>query len=481
MKHAVALALSLVLLAPSLAAANRELQLPELGDTSSTVISPREERQLGREVLRLYRSRMPTSSDYLMIDYLERLIEQLLPHSELDEKAFSLVVIEDPAINAFAAPGNIIGVNTGLVEQSQNEHQLASVLAHELAHLSQRHYARRMQQQQQMSLPYYAALIGSMILAATASADAGLAAMMTTQGVALDQQLRFSRQFEREADRLGVRTLERAGMDPRAAGEMFEVMLRASRYAQRPPEFLSTHPVSQRRIADLRNRTMDMPAHDYSPSLEFHLIRARARVAHADRPADLIQSFRDRIEAGTEPLAAQRYGMALAAVRAREFEQAQEAVDALLEADPEQQDYQLLAAELAMEKKTYDEAVERLERLQEAQPEHYAINMMLARALMGQGEFARSAQLLKRYSRRRPDDPQVWYWLAEVSGLAGNILQVHEARAEYFIQMGAYSQALKQLENALKRAEQHETTPTRVALRERIRQVEAMRRTAAQL
>ncbi|WP_347331933.1 M48 family metalloprotease [Marinimicrobium locisalis] len=480
MKHAVTLVLSLLLATSPGANANRDLQLPVLGDTSSAVSSPLEEERLGREVLRLYRSQMPTSSDYQVIQYLETLLNELASHSDLKDPSLQLVVIENPTINAFAAPGGIIGVNTGLMSYAENEHQLASVLAHELAHLSQRHYARQKQKRQQMSAPYYAALIGSMILAATAGSDAGIAAMMSTQAAALDAQLRFSRQFEQEADRLGMQTMKRAGMDPSAAGDIFETMLRATRYSERPPEFLLTHPVTERRIADTRSRTMNLEDREYEQNLEYHLMRARIRVEHASSPQVAVQRFNDALEAERSPVAAQRYGLAFAHLKASQFKDAQAAIAPLLAEEPERLTYQLLEAELLTERGEHEAALKKLSALHQQEPDHYAVNMGYALALMKANQFEKSTALLRKFSRQRPEDPQVWYWLAEVSGLAGDILQVHEARAEYFVQVGAYSQALRQLKNALKRADEG-STHTRILLRERIKQVEEMQRTAARL
>lgn len=480
MKHAVTLVLSLLLTTSPAANANRDLQLPVLGDTSSAISSPREEERLGREVLRLYRSQMPTSSDYQVIQYLESLMNELAEHSDLRDPSLQLVVIENPNINAFAAPGGIIGVNTGLLSYAENEHQLASVLAHELAHLSQRHYARQQQKQQEMSVPYYAALIGSMILAATAGADAGIAAMMSTQAAALDAQLRFSRQFEQEADRLGMQTMIRAGMNPAAAGDIFEIMLRATRYSERPPEFLLTHPVTERRIADTRSRTMNLKDREYEQSLEYHLMRARIQVQHDTSPQIAAERFQEALAAERAPVAAQRYGLALSQLKAGRFDAAQATMAPLLEEEPERLTYQLLRAELDTERGEHEASLERLRALHQQQPDHYAVTMRYALSLMKASQFEESTAVLRRFSRQRPDDPQVWYWLAEVSGLAGDILQVHEARAEYFIQMGAYNQALQQLQNALKRADE-DSTHTRILLRERIKQVEEMRRTAARL
>ncbi|HSX84151.1 MAG TPA: M48 family metalloprotease, partial [Cellvibrio sp.] len=141
-----------------------EIELPMLGDTSSSMISPVQERVLGQKWLRLYRSQVPTSSDPLIIDYLEKLLTRLAIHSQLDNKDLELVLVQNDTLNAFAVPGGIIGVHTGLLTYARTENQLAAVLAHELAHLSQRHYARQLEQQKNMAAPFYAGMLASLVL-----------------------------------------------------------------------------------------------------------------------------------------------------------------------------------------------------------------------------------------------------------------------------------------------------------------------------
>ncbi len=477
-KAVVKTLLCLLILAGPARAESTELQLPMLGDSSSGMVSPQQERELGREWLRLYRSQVPTSSDHQIIAYLEQLLDRLAPHSQLRDPDLSLVLVENETINAFAVPGGVIGVHTGLMRYAESEHQLASVLSHELAHLSQRHYARRLEQQKNMSLPFYAAMLGSLVLAATSSSDAGMAALMSTQAAALDAQLRFSRQNEQEADRIGMQTMANAGMDPRGAAEMFEQMQHAARFSRRPPEFLLTHPITERRIADARNRTLDMPRGGYTESVEFHLMRARVRVSQNETPQAAVQRFKGELEGESLAPEASRYGLALAQTRAGQTQAARETLAPLLAQSPERLTYQLLAADIDLTERNYQAALERLNRALAQNPESHAAKMHLAEALMKAEKFQASAELLERYSRQRQDDPDVWYLLAEVSGLAGNILMVHEARAEYFILNGRYNQAIRQLHHGLKQAE---TPYRRTLIQERIKQVEEMQRRAERL
>ena len=263
-----------------------ELKLPNLGESSTSLFSPEQEYQLGRAWLRVFRSQAPTVDDPRLQDYLEDLVYRVVTHSELQDRRVEVVVVDNPVINAFAVPGGVIGVHTGLLLYAQSEDELATVLAHEIAHLSQRHFSRRVEQQQKQLPLTLAGMLAGAVLIATTGGAAGLAALSATQAAALDAQLRHSRSNEQEADRIGIQTMVRADMDPHAAPAMFERMLQGSRYssANRVPEFMRTHPLSESRIADTRNRARQYPKVDREQSLAFQLMRARVQVHHADTP-----------------------------------------------------------------------------------------------------------------------------------------------------------------------------------------------------
>lgn len=451
------------------------MRLPMLGDTSSGMISPSQERQLGQNWLRLYRSQVPTSSDPLIIDYLETLLNRLAAHSQLDNKQLDLVLVQNPTMNAFAVPGGIIGVHTGLLTYAKTENQLSSVLAHELAHLSQRHYARQLEQEKKMSVPFYAAMLASLVLLASSGSqggDVGMAALSATQAAALDARLRFSRQNEQEADRIGMQTMIQAGLDPYAASEMFEQMLRGVRYGRRPPEFLLTHPVTESRVADARNRAMHYPRKAYQDNPQFQLMRARIRVYSEETPQLAVRRLKGEVEGESAAPDASRYGLSLAYNLAGQHKEAMEALKPLLDKEPDNLTYQIMATDIEVANAQYPKALKTLTDLLEKDPENHPLTIRYAEALMKSGDYQRCAEVLERYSRRRSTDDYVWYLLAEVNGLAGNILGVHEARAEYFILNGIYDRAQIQLRNALKLAQGsfHRTA----LLEERMKYVERM-------
>jgi len=197
-----------------------DLQIPDLGDASGGLISPSQEFDLGQKWLRIYRSQVPTTRDPFLQTYVENLIRKIASYSELPDKRLDILVIENPTLNAFAVPGGIIGVHTGLFRYSETEEQFSSVMAHELAHLSQRHYARRVAMQKKASIPTLAAMLAGILVLATTGSDAGIAAISAAQAGALEAQLKFSRQMEQEADRLGMETLVRADMNPYAMSDV---------------------------------------------------------------------------------------------------------------------------------------------------------------------------------------------------------------------------------------------------------------------
>jgi predicted Zn-dependent protease len=331
-----------------------------------------------------------------------------------------------------------------------------------------------------MALPYYAGLLASLaILAASSSQnnDAGLAALSATQALALDAQLRFSRQNEQEADRIGMQTIVQAGLDPYAAPEMFEEMLRGVRYGRRPPEFLLTHPVTESRVADARNRAMQYPRKHFDDNLEFQLMRSRIRVKATETPQLAVKRFKGEVEGESQAPDASRYGLALSYLEAQQFELARAALAPLLEKDPKRLTYLLMATDIDVAAGAYKPALEALTALLSQHPNSHPLTIRYAEALMKSGKHELCAQVLERYSRQRSNDDYVWYLLAEVNGLAGNILGVHEARAEYFILNGYYDGAQIQLRNALKLSEGNAYRTA--LLQERIKYVEHLQQDLA--
>lgn len=435
----------LTLLAAS-SGAVAQVNLPVLGDSLSGTISTQQEYEYGREFLRSARRQTPALNDPLIEEYVSNLTYKLAASSELTDHRLAFLMIDSEVLNAFAAPGGIVGVNAGLFLYAENEGEFASVLAHELAHISQRHYARNVEETRNNRLPSMAGLLASLIIGAAAGGEAGQAALMTTQAIGLDNQLRFSRSNEEEADRIGIRNLYNAGFNPEDMAGMFEHMLRASSFSQRPPEFLSTHPLDEKRIADSRNRANTYPAVDHVPNPEYLLMRERVQMHYAtDYEAEIDSRARELPQLNGAEEDAARYGIALAQLKAGQHVLATETLDTLLQKEPSRITYAMLAAEIALAAEDYPRALAILERHLGINPGNHPLTMTYATALTRAGRFADAAAVLEQHALQRPDDMQLWYDLAEVQGQAGNISKVHQARAEYFITVGDFARAREQL------------------------------------
>ena len=438
-------------LLPVPAHSNEDLKLPNLGESSTSLFSAEYEHQLGRTWLRMFRRQVPTVDDPLLFDYLENLIFNLVTHSQLEDRRIEIVLVDNPTINAFAVPGGVIGIHNGLLLYAQTEDELATVLAHEIAHLSQRHFSRRVEFQQNQAPMNYAALLAGLVLMATAGGDAGMAALMAGQAAAQDSALRYSRSNEAEADRVAMQTMVAADMDPHAAPAMFERMLQASRYSggNRVPEFLRSHPLSENRIADTRNRAREYPKQIRPTKLEYQLMRARVVNQLADTPEEAIQKFRGELDGTTRSREAAIYGLVVALTDAGRADEASLELDAIWSGTPDRLEYIIADAEIDMARNRADRAVTKLSKHVALNPGNHPLTMTYATALMRDRQSHVAEEVLVEQGKLRPNDPGLWYLLAEVQGLSGNIIGLHQSRAEYFILNGNVDQAEKQLTYAL--------------------------------
>ncbi|MCY1402328.1 Beta-barrel assembly-enhancing protease [compost metagenome] len=425
--------------------------LPSLGDSSSSIVSPEQEHQLGRAWLSLLRGQVPQLDDPQLKDYVESSVYRLAETSQLQDRRLEFVLLNSPQLNAFAAPGGIIGVNGGLFLYAPTEAEYASVLAHELAHLSQRHFARGVEAQQRMQVPVMAAMLAGIVAAAAGAGDAGMAAIMSTQAAAIQEQRRFSRQNEQEADRIGLLNLEKAGYDPRAMPRMFERLMRQYRYDAKPPEFLLTHPVTENRIADTRNRAEQLPPGGVENSLRYQLMRARVQLMFEETPGIAAKRFRAMLDEDPK-LDAARYGLAIAQIKGGQLNQARDNLAPLLAKAPNEIVYNLGQVDLDITANRLAEAQQRVERLLSQYPSNYPLKQMRSDLLLKQNRPKEAEKVLDGLLKSRPNDPDVWYQVAEVRGLAGNTIGLHQARAEYFALVGEFDQAIEQLGFAKRRA-----------------------------
>ena len=261
--------------------------LPSLGDATSGLISIQQEHILGRSWLRNLRKQTDTLHIPVLTEFSENLIYRLASHSQVSDRRFEIVLLDNKQLNAFAVPGGVIGINAGLFLHAKTEAQFAAVLAHELAHLSQRHFARQVEEGRKQAPIAMATLLGSIMLLATNNTEAGFAGLMTSQAAATQWALSYSRDWEREADRIGIHTLAGAHFDPQGMPDMFRQMYDAHKYSQRPPEFLLTHPVTENRVSDAAGRAENIKSDVIEEDIEYQLMRTRLQLRYLKQSHNL--------------------------------------------------------------------------------------------------------------------------------------------------------------------------------------------------
>tara|TARA_R110001606_G_scaffold279510_1_gene428027 strand:- start:8144 stop:9547 length:1404 start_codon:yes stop_codon:yes gene_type:complete len=431
----------------------QQSDLPDLGDPSMAVMSADQEHRLGRSWLRSLRGQAPIMEDPVVQEYAESLVYRLASFSELNEPDLAIVVINTPDINAFAVPGGVIGLNAGLFLNAASDDEVASVIAHEIAHVSQRHFSRRYIQSQKMNIGVLAAMLASIAVAIAGDGQAGMAGMAATQAGALQAQLAYSRSNEREADRVGMQTLSAAGLDPEAMPRFFERMLEQQRYAGDPPEFLLTHPVTEDRVADTRARARNLPHPNTHPSEQFLLVRARVQSRYFDSIERSRSYFNRQIDSGNNAQRqAARYGLALTDLRERDYDGALQRMAALNKEYPDELWYDLGLMEINLAKGDYPAVIDSGRKVLRINPRDYGASVLLSRAYLLNKKPAQALPLLEPLLLRRPGDPQLWSLAADAWGNSGDQARAHRGRAEVQFLHGQDRAAFQQMRYALKEA-----------------------------
>jgi predicted Zn-dependent protease len=432
--------------APPLAAQT----LPELGDAAGAAISPQVERRIGESIVREIRFRDPAYvDDAELTDYLEGLGRRLLMANPGAQRDFAFFAVRDPSINAFALPGGFVGVHTGLLLAAESESELASVLAHEIAHVTQRHIARLLGAQQQMQLPGMVALAAAVLLGGSRP-DLAAGAAAAAQGTMIQSQLSYTRDFEREADRIGFRTLQAAGFDVRAMPSFFEKMQRANRLGDdgTVPSYLRTHPMTTERIADAQGRAANAAYRQHLDSLDFHLVRAKLR-AERGEPEPAADSFaaavRERRYANE---AAARYGLTTALLRARRVPRAQAELKGLRATGAASPMIETLAARVQQAGGDTAGPLGTLRGALERYPGRLPLVYAYVQILRDAARHEEALATVEAAVRDHPDDARLRALQAQTYAALGRRLLQHQAQAELYLLRGSVPAAIEQLQLA---------------------------------
>ncbi len=434
--------------------------LPDLGRSSAVVFSEIQEQQLGQAFIREIRRTRQIIDDPLINDYVQGIGNRLVAQSTAKKKRFNFFLVRDNTINAFAGPAGYIGINSGLILVTKNESELAGVMAHEIAHITQHHLARRIENAQQQKYTDIAKILAAVAVGAVTSGQVAAAGLAAAQGSSIQQSLDYSRSHEQEADRIGMNILYATNFDPSGMAGFFASMQKLSfNYSDKTPEFFRTHPLTQSRIADAKNRAEQYSPRSYSNSLNYYLMRERLRVitTPAGYQAVALMNHQVKVTHGNENIAAQ-YGYALALLKNHQAQLAQQQIQSLVQRYPQQIVFSMGLADTEMANQQSSAAVALLKQLNQQKPNYYPVQMEYATSLLQTGNFAAAKQIIKRLIKSRPSDPTIYEMLAQANGRNGNLADAYQARAKYYALNGNLEKALLQLEQARKLPRLNETT-----------------------
>lgn len=423
-------------------------KLPDIGGNAFSTLTPEKEKQLGDVLMRQTRGSLPMIYDPLLDEYINALGNRLVARANDVKFPFKFYWVNDRNINAFASLGGNIASHSGTLAIADSESEFASVMAHEIAHVTQRHIARFVEAQNQRAPLTLASLLGAIVLA-TVNPEAGMAAMMASQGAAQQSAINFTRSNEQEADRIGMSILADSGFDPNAVPLFFTRLSEQSRFVNQQLAFLQTHPLSQARVSDTRLRAQQYPQRFVPDSQDFTLSKARILARYHHDTKDALVIFRRKL---TEPggnTRANRYGLAVTLLDNKLYDEALEHINALLEQDEHNLYYLDVYTDILIGQKKYQQALERLQQAYLLRPNNQVVTLNYANAAVKAGSYGLAIHLLRNLLYYKDDNILAYDLLSEAYKLQEDFAKYYEARADLFYQMANYPKAIDDLNEAL--------------------------------
>ncbi len=439
---------------PQPMAPDAQQSLPELGDPSQAYLSAAQERKLGESIVREIRGSGEYLDDPEVNGYLNELGNRLvtaIPGAPFD---FEFLAIADPSINAFALPGGFVCVNSGLILLTQTESELASVLGHEISHVTQHHIARSIGNQRDSMLMSLAALAAAVLAARSHSSSGGemtQAALASSQGLAIQNQINFTRQNEEEADRLGFERAYAAGFDPNAMATFFERLQRSAMWFEgSSPSYFHDHPETYQRIAEAQARAYSKPFRQVPDSLDFQLVRALLK-SYEGSPDDAVYFFRDAIaERKFNNEVAVHYGLVASLLRKEDFKTALKELSELEKMAPPHPMIEAMAGQVLMQSGQLKAAISRYQAALIRYPRKLQLVYDYPEALLRDHQPAKAAAFITEQLQRFPNDGTLHQIAARSYAALGKQLLEHEHQAEFYAWQGNLKGAIMQLELALK-------------------------------
>lgn len=422
--------------------------LPDLGDVSQATLTPVQERQIGQQSMLQIRASRQFLDDPEINDYLNQIGDRLVANSTEPSLNFEFFAVDDYTVNAFAMPGGFVGVNTGLLLITQNESELASVLAHEISHVTQHHYARMLSATKNDSLTSMAA-IALAILAARNSPQTGEAAIVGAQARAIQKELDFTRQHEQEADRFGLELMEKSGFNTHAMPEFLERLQHATRLLEgNAPNYMRTHPITSDRIAEIENRVSKFPYLLLPDSLDFQLVRTKL-IAAQKTTADAVSYFDHALtdKKFGNPVA-QRYGLILALLRSNDVARATREMQVLRSQVEDNAMVDTLEGRVKQAANNDADTLAFYRAAVQNHPHHRALVYAYAEELLQTNQAQAASKLLGEKISNYPDDTTLYQLQARSFAKLGKNLEEHQALAYSYAWQGNLRAAIEQLELA---------------------------------
>ncbi len=449
------------------------IELPEIGISADVIMSPADEEKLGKAFIRQLRKHVEVIDDIQINDYLNVLGNKLVSYSENPKQSFHFFVIKDDSINAFAVPGGFIGVHSGLIMTTHSEGELASVLAHEIAHVTQRHIARTIEASQRLTVPKIAAIIAAAVVTGIAP-QVGQAAFAAIMAGNIQMQINFTRIHEKEADRIGIQTLANSGFSPVNMPNFFERMQAANRHSTTNlPDLLLTHPVTTDRIAEANDR-----AAKYSTKLKpenplYNLMKAKLLVSTTDNKVKLLKMLQTMLETDNyRDERAIRYALALTLLINMRTDGVQTQIDWLLKNDSDRVMFRILKAKLALSKKNDTQAIREYEQALQIYPHDKMLGLDYAEKLLQNKMAVKAKNVLLDISL--PTNPYYYFLLAKAYKANGTEAEAYFALAENYYLKGQTAIAIEHLKKALQKVKNDFYLATRIDARYKELQTELL-------
>ncbi|WP_448548613.1 beta-barrel assembly-enhancing protease [Thalassotalea fusca] len=443
---------SLLAIASTSAIAQDKNKLPDIGAAGGSILSIEKERQIGKAMMKQLRATQPIINDPVLIEYINDLGNKMVRNANDVNYGFEFFIIDNKELNAFAFFGGHIGIHSGLLTTADNESELASVIGHEISHVTQRHLARRLEAQSRAQPLTMAGMVSGVLLALV-NPTVGMAALSTSMAAAQQSSINYTRSNEKEADRVGIALLANSGFDPNGAPNFFAKMAEKYRYQSKPPAMLLTHPLPDSRITDARVRAQGYGTVSVPPKLEFGLAKARIQSRYEGNPKDNIKHFEQQLSLeGSAFKAVPLYGLANAYFKNKEYDKAEKILTDLYQADKRNLFYADVLSDIYIETKNFDAGIKMLSELFALMPNNQVVTLNYANVLQEAGDFSKAEVLLQDFLILSPDNFIAHDLLTTVYRKQQKTDLMHISKAEVYALMGGYAQAVDELQTGYKYA-----------------------------